>query len=136
MTESDNVSPLIWKTTAVKKLELFDGVLKLGVIYDTKQDVIHACLRYTVMLYGQEPDISLKEIRASVIRRKTAGKRHVAPKLCILPPTASSFEDHFVPVIRCGRPPVYRRHRILTHWTTGGRQMVGCTPAVPAEAEK
>lgn len=35
----DNVSPFVGKMTAVKTLELFDGVLKLGSISNTRYDL-------------------------------------------------------------------------------------------------
>lgn len=46
------------------------------------------------MLYNQDLGNTLNNMRAEIFKRKIAGKCHVAPKLCNLPPTMSSFEAH------------------------------------------
>lgn len=96
LTGCDTVSSFagVGKATAFKRLKTFNGLLKLGDLSATKEEITESCLQFTSMLYNHEKVNDLNMLRAEIFRRKIAGKRHVAPKLCNLPPTMDSFEAH------------------------------------------
>ena len=96
LTGCDTVSSFcgIGKATVLKKLKAFKGLLKLGELSVPMDDILKSCLEFTTMLYNQDLGNTLNNMRAEIFKRKIAGKRHVAPKLCNLPPTMSSFEAH------------------------------------------
>ena len=96
LTGCDTVSSFagIGKLTVMKKLEAFQGEIKLGCLSTPFNEVLKSCLKFTALLYGDDSEADLNTIRANCFKKKIAGKRHITPKLSSLPPTMTSFEEH------------------------------------------
>jgi hypothetical protein len=96
ITGCDTVSSIsgIGKSTVLKKLKNFKEELQLGDANSSCDAILKSTCKFVTTLYGRNPDDDWSTLRATIFARKMAGKQHVVPKLCSLPPTLSAFKLH------------------------------------------
>ena len=96
ITGCDTVSSIsgIGKSTVLKKLKNFKEELKLGDANSSFDAILKSTCKFVTTLYGRNPDDDWSTLRATIFARKMAGKQHVVPKLCSLPPTLAAFKLH------------------------------------------
>ena len=97
ITGCDTVSSFacIGKGTVFNQLRKFSEELSVGDVSIPLTDIISSATKFVASLYSRnEENTSLYKLRSGIFSRKLAGKLHIVPKLCSLPPTSGPFARH------------------------------------------